>query len=245
MGKTKPKKIPRRTRKPVITETVSIIAHQLKSPLSVIKGYLEALISGDCGRISSFQKEYLSDALENVERMKKNIDDLLIVQRVEEGRYEIVTKPLSLEEIVFQILADFSLWAKALNCQILFKKPKALPRVLGDPKGIREVIENLISNAMKYSRGRGKVEISISLKAKNEKLIFACKDNGVSVPKKDFKKVFTKFYRSEKAMELDPSGAGLGLYINKAIIGLCGGEIWFSKNKGFGMTFYFSLPIAK
>lgn len=244
MRKAKPKKISKTDRKSKITDTVSIIAHQLKSPLSVIKGYLEALISGECGRINSFQKEYLSDALENVERMKRNIDDLLIVQRVEEDRFKIVPKAISLEKITSNVLNDFSLWAKASNCQLLFRKPGKLPQALTDPRAIRGVIENLISNAIKYSREKGKIEISIVLEKRDKKLIFACKDNGVGIPKKDFKKVFTKFYRSEKAMELDPSGAGLGLYINKAIVELCGGKIWFSKNKGFGMTFYFSLPMA-
>ncbi|KPJ57119.1 hypothetical protein AMJ49_02350 [Parcubacteria bacterium DG_74_2] len=239
------KKHLKKTQKPKITEVVSIIAHQLKSPLSVIKGYLEALISGDCGKINAFQKEYLSDALENIARMRENIDNLLFAQRIDEGKLEIIKKPISLEKITFKVLADFSLWAKALNCQILFRKSKKIPRALGDPQGIRQVIENLISNAMKYSRGRGKVEISISLKKIDKKLIFSCKDNGLGIPKKDFKKVFTRFYRSEKAMEFDPSGGGLGLYINKAIIKLCGGEIWFSKNKGYGMTFHFSLPIVK
>lgn len=244
MRKANPKKISKVYRKPNISDTVSIIAHQLKSPLSVIKGYLEALISGECGEINSFQKEYLSDALENVERMKKNIDDLLIAQRVEEEKFKIAPKPISLEKIISNVLANFSLWAKALNCQLIFKKPGKLPRALGDPRAVRGVIENFISNAIKYSQGKGKVEISITLRKRDKKLIFSCKDNGIGIPKKDFKKVFTKFYRSEEAMTIDPSGAGLGLYINKAIITLCGGKIWFSKNKGSGMTFYFSLPMA-
>lgn len=245
MRKTNPKKISKVYRKPNISDTVSIIAHQLKSPLSVIKGYLEALISGECGEINSFQKEYLSDALENVEKMKRNIDDLLIAQRVEEGKFKITPKPISLEKIISNVLANFSLWAKALNCKLIFEKSGKLPRALGDPQAVRGVIENFISNAVKYSRGKGKVEISITLRKRDKKLIFSCRDNGITIPKKDFKKVFTKFYRSEKAMTMDPSGAGLGLYINKAIITLCGGKIWFSKNKGSGMTFYFSLPIAK
>jgi len=226
-----------------ITDPVSIIAHQLKSPLAVIKEYLQALFSGECGKINSLQKEYLSDALENVKRMKQNIDDLLMVKSAEEGKFKISLKPISLEEITENVINNFSIWAKALNCQISFKKPEKLPPVLGDARAIRMVIENLISNAIKYNRGKGKVEVSIT--PEDKVLIFSCRDNGVGIPQKDFKKVFTKFYRSEKAMELDPSGAGLGLYINKIIIESAGGKIWFSKNKMSGMTFYFSLPIAK
>lgn len=231
--------------KPKITDPVSIIAHQLKSPLAVIKGYLEALFSGECGKINSLQKEYLSDALENIKMMKRSIDDLLMVKSVEEGKFKIALTPISLEEITSSVLANFSFWAKALNRQLSFKKPEKLPQVLGDSRAIRMVIENLISNAIKYTQGKGEIEISITPGAKNKELIFSCKDNGIGISKKDFKKVFTKFFRSERAMELDPSGAGLGLYINKIIIELCGGKIWFSKNKRSGMTFYFSLPITQ
>jgi two-component system phosphate regulon sensor histidine kinase PhoR len=243
MRKINQKRNPNVNSKTQITDAVSIIAHQLKSPLSVIKGYLEALISGECGEINSFQKEYLSDALENVKRMKRNIDDLLFVKRIEEGEFNIALTPISLEDITVNVLNDFSFLARASNCQLLFKKTKQLPQVLGDPRAIRGVIENLISNAIKYTWGKGRVEIFIT--PENKILIFSCKDNGIGISEKDFQKVFTKFYRSEKAMEIDPSSTGLGLYINKMIIKSCGGKIWFSKNKGSGMTFYFSLPIVK
>lgn len=226
-----------------IADSISIVAHQLKSPLSVIKNYLEALLSGDCGKVNSLQKEYLSDALENVQRMKRNINDFLFTQKIEENKLKILKEPFSLEKLTSDVINDLSLWAKASNCEIVFKKTKKLPMVLADPSLVRGVIENLISNAVKYSQGKGEVEVDIS--KKDRKIVFKCKDNGIGVPKEDFEKVFTKFYRSQRAMELDPYGAGFGLYINKAIIRKNGGKIWFKKNKGPGMTFYFSLPVTK
>jgi len=227
-----------------MSEVVSVVAHQLKNPLSVIKGYLEVLIGEELGKINAKQKEYLSDAFENVGRMSRIVNYLLDISRIEEGRYELKLEKVNLEKMTGQVIKDFSFWVKASNCQILFKKPKKLPKVLVDPLKIRQVIENLISNAVKYkSVGLGKIEISIKKKDKN--LTFACKDNGIGIPKEDFKKVFSKFYRSEKAIELDPSGSGLGLHINKAIVTLAGGKIWFRKNKDVGMTFYFTLPVAK
>jgi len=235
---------PQNPEKPKMSEVVSVVAHQLKNPLSVIKGYLEVLIGEELGKINAKQKEYLSDAFENVGRMSRIVNYLLDISRIEEGRYELKLEKVNLEKITSQVIKDFSFWVKASNCQILFKKPKKLPKVLVDPLKIRQVIENLISNAVKYkSVGLGKIEISIKKKDKN--LTFACKDNGIGIPKEDFKKVFSKFYRSEKAIELDPSGSGLGLHINKAIVTLAGGKIWFRKNKDVGMTFYFTLPIAK
>jgi len=235
---------PQNPEKPKMSEVVSVVAHQLKNPLSVIKGYLEVLIGEELGKINAKQKEYLSDAFENVGRMSRIVNYLLDISRIEEGRYELKLEKVNLEKITGQVIKDFSFWVKASNCQILFKKPKKLPKVLVDPLKIRQVIENLISNAVKYkSVGLGKIEISIKKKDKN--LTFACKDNGIGIPKEDFKKVFSKFYRSEKAIELDPSGSGLGLHINKAIVTLAGGKIWFRKNKDVGMTFYFTLPVAK
>jgi len=235
---------PQNPEKPKMSEVVSVVAHQLKNPLSVIKGYLEVLIGEELGKINAKQKEYLSDAFENVGRMSRIVNYLLDISRIEEGRYELKLEKVNLEKMTGQVIKDFSFWVKASNCQILFKKPKKLPKVLVDPLKIRQVIENLISNAVKYkSVGLGKIEISIKKKDKN--LTFACKDNGIGIPKEDFKKVFSKFYRSEKAIELDPSGSGLGLHINKAIVTLAGGKIWFRKNKDVGMTFYFTLPIAK
>ena len=235
---------PKNLEKSKISEVVSIVAHQLKTPLSVIKGYLEILLGEDFGKINEKQREYLSDALENVGRMAIIVKYLLDISRIEEGRYELKLEKVNLEEIASQVIKDFSSWAKASNCQISLWAEKNLPRVLVDPLRIRQVIENLVSDSIKYKlAGEGKIEISLKKKGKN--ILFSCKDNGIGIPKKDFRKVFSKFYRSEESMELDPEGTGLGLYINKAIIELNRGKIWFKKNKDLGMTFFFTLPIAK
>lgn len=229
-------------KKPKISEIVSVVSHQLKTPISVIKGYLEALISGDCGEINSFQREYLSDALENVKRTSDFIENILDISRIEDNKFEVEQKPVALGEIIQQILVDYSAWIVAHNCEIDFKKPENLPKVLTDPYKISQVIQNLITNAIAYKKGRGKIQIT--LKQKGKDVVSAFRDNGIGIPKEDFKKVFSKFYRSEESVDLNPSGSGLGLYINKAIVELSGGRIWFSKNKEEGMTFYFSLPSA-
>lgn len=228
--------------KPKISGVVSIVAHQLKNPISVLKAYLEALLSEDFGTLNKKQKEYLRDSIENIKRMSKTVDHLLDVSRIEEKKYELKKEKFSLEKITREVVKDFSDWASASNVKIFLKFEKNLPKVKSDPFRIRQVIENLISNAIKY-KNPGPTKIEIELKKKGRKILFSCKDNGIGIPKKDFKKVFTKFYRSEEAMEIDPSGSGLGLFINKAIVELSGGKIWFKKNKKRGMTFYFTLPI--
>jgi len=226
-----------------LSEPVSIVAHQLKNPISVLNGCLEMLLSGEIGEINDKQREYLQDAMENVGNMTRIVKDILDVSRIEGGKYEINPKPVDLLKISQKVISDFSSLSKASNCKITVDYDNNLPLVFVDPQKVRLVIENLISNSLKYkSAGPGKIEIR--LEKKNKKVIFSCKDNGISIKKEDIDKVFSKFYRSEEAIKLDPSGTGLGLYLSKAIVELNGGKIWFEKNKGKGITFYFSLPIS-
>jgi signal transduction histidine kinase len=230
-------------KRPKISEVISIVAHQLKNPISILKNYLELLISEELGPLTQKQKEYLSDVLETVKNLDKTANHLLDTYLIEEKKYKLKKEKFSLGKIVREVIDEFLPWATAANCQIVFKEEKNLPDVFSDPFKIRQVVENLISNAIKY-KNPGPQKIEISLKKRGKFVLFSCKDEGIGIPKSDFKKVFKKFYRSEKAMELDPNGSGLGLFINKAIIKLSKGKIWFKKNKGRGMTFYFTLPIS-
>lgn len=236
--------LPKKSEKPKMAEVISIVAHQLKNPLSVIKGYIEVLLSEDMGKINKQQREYLADVMENTKRMARIINYLLDVSKIEEGKYELKLEKVFLDKIVSEVIEDFANWAKASNCEIIFKNHEKIPAVLVDPFRIRQVIENLLSNAIKY-RGTGPGKIEIKIEEKGKELLFSCEDTGISIPQKDFAKVFSKFYRSEEAMELDPAGTGLGLYINKAIVELSKGKIWFKSNKNYGITFFFTLPIAK
>lgn len=231
-------------RKAKLSEPISVVAHQLKSPISVIKIYLEVLLSESFGAINEKQREYLEDALDNVYRAVRTVTDLLDVSKIEENRYELKPKVIDLVEISKEVVGDLSPLTQASNCEIIFHEPEAPFFVNGDPMKIRQVIENLVTNALKYKfPGRGTIEIEFH--KREDEVLFFCRDNGVGIPEEDFGRVFTKFYRSEDSVDMDPSGTGLGLYINKAIIELSGGKIWFEKNTGRGMTFYFTLPLWK
>jgi len=234
-------KVPKKNQK--ISEEISVVAHQLKNPISVLKSYLEVLISEDLGKLNQKQKEYLSDVLENIKRMKETIDNILDVSKIEAGKYKIKPQIVDLKKITKEVINDFYSWIKASNSQIVFEfSPKENFFVKADPLRIRQVIEGLLSNALKY-KCNGQGVISIFLKKSGKNILFSCKDNGIGIASKDKKKVFNKFYRSEKALEMDPNGCGLGLYVTKAIIELSKGKIWFKKNSGRGLTFYFTLPI--
>lgn len=224
-----------------IADALPVASHQLKTPISAIKWCLESLLAGDQGKISAGQKEYLSDALENIEKIYCFIDDLFDILKIETKKFEITIKPVSLEKVIDQVLNELSDWIKANNCKVSFEKPKKIAKVLTDPSEIHQVVQRIIANAVIYKKGKGNIEIT--LEQKRGKVLFSCKDNGIGVPKKDFKKVFTKFYRSEGAVSLDSSGSGLGLFISRTVIKLSNGRIWFESKENKGTTFYFTLPI--
>ncbi|MBU2109486.1 HAMP domain-containing histidine kinase [Patescibacteria group bacterium] len=227
-----------------LSDPISVIAHQLKNPIAIVREYLEILKSEGMGQLNAKQLDYLNDAVKNIDQMKEIISDLLDVSKVEGGVYKIKKAPTDLIKITEQIIEEFKILAKSFNCEIVFEKPDKLPLALTDSEKIREVIENLIFNALRYKNvGAGRIEIKIHKKENN--VIFSCKDRGVGIPNSDSKKIFSKFFRTSKALQIDPTGTGLGLYINKAIVKMSGGRIWFKNNKDKGATFYFSLPIAK
>ena len=222
-------------------ERVSVVSHQLKTPLSVIKGYLEVLLSDDLGEVNEKQKEYLMDALENTEYMIGLVRGLLDVAQIEADQVNLKPKTTDLSEIVEEVIKEFSYIAGARNCTIFFEPEDNIPQVEVDPIKIKQVIANLVSNAINYNKRKGRVDISLSVKGKE--VLFCCRDTGIGIREEDKGKVFTKFYRGDEAITLTSTGSGLGLFISKAIIERSGGRMWFRSEKGEGSEFCFSLPI--
>jgi len=156
---------------------------------------------------------------------------------------ELNLKPTDLIKITKKTIEEFSFLAKAKNCELSFEIPDKLPLLNIDTVKIKQVIVNLISNAINYHEKKG--EIKVSLVKKGNNVVFCCKDKGIGISKQEQSKIFTRFHRSEKAMAVIPAGSGLGLFISKAIIEKSKGKIWFDSKKGKGSTFCFSLPVKK
>lgn len=226
-----------------ISEVTSVVSHQLKTPLSAVKGYLEELLSGDLGRLTSEQKEYLSDALENTNRMIVLVKDILDVARIEENRMEFRVEPVDFIPIVQESIKGFLPIAKAQNCSISFSFSPDIPFLRIDGLKMKQVVDNLIFNAIAYNRRKGHVKINVERESKA--VVFCCRDMGIGIEESEKKKIFSKFYRSEEAITHTTGGSGLGLFIAKAIIEKSGGKIWFESKKGAGSTFCFSLPLGK
>ncbi len=226
------------------SEFVSIVSHQLRTPLSALKWSLDLFRGKRLGAVNDKQKEYLDIINESSSKMIKLVNDLLNVTRIDQGRLVMQIKAFSIEDLIEEILKEMEMFAKGNNVEIRFKNNKKLPDVYADPDKIRMVIQNLIDNAIKYSRKEGGwVDIKVE---KNEKMIKVnIKDNGLGIPEFLQKQVFGKFFRGDSLVRQKVEGTGLGLFIAKGFIKLSGGEIDFDSEEGKGSNFWFTLPIAK
>ncbi|GAH52539.1 unnamed protein product, partial [marine sediment metagenome] len=187
------------------------------------------------------QLEYFKILKENNARMRELVSDLLTVSRIETAKLPLKKKEISLEDLIGKIIKELKPFAKASNVKVEFKAQKNLPKVLADPSQIRLVIENLLDNAIRYIKEKGKVEIKLE---KIDKYCrFEIKDTGVGIPKEDQKYIFQRFFRSENVMRYQTQGSGLGLYIARSIVKRSGGKIGFKSEEGKGSTFFFTLPI--
>lgn len=224
------------------SEFVTIASHQLKTPLSQMNWELEILLNKNKKGLTNKQLELIRTIGQSHETMARLVNDLLDVARIDQGRLVLNKEKISLLEILDEVVENNKLLAKASNVEINLIKPENLPEIIGDKKRIKVVLDNLISNAVKYIEKKGFVEIKIESDDKN--VNFYIKDNGVGIPDNQQDKVFQKFFRSNNAVRYQTEGTGLGLYISKNIIEQLGGKMWFKSIEGIGSDFCFSLPIS-
>jgi signal transduction histidine kinase len=221
------------------SEFINIVTHQLRSPLTNLKWGIDFLTS-EC-ESNEKQGDYLKILKENTARMGELIDNLLIVSRMEQGKFPTKKTETSLENLTNELIKSSQPYALASHVKIEFKPQKNLPKILIDSAQIKLVIENLLNNSIRYTKNKGKVEVK--LQKKDNELFFEIKDNGAGIPNEDQKYIFQKFFRAGNASRYQPQGTGLGLYITRSIIENSRGKISFKSEEGKGSTFWFTLPI--
>lgn len=236
------------------TEFVSLASHQLRTPLSAINWYGEMLLGGDAGKLTKIQGEYINEIAEGSRRMSDLVDSLLNVSRLEVGKLPNQPAPTSVQSLVYDIQKELAvtITGKKLKMNIQLEK---LPDVTADPKQLRIIVQNLMSNAVKYTDTEGEVTVILRrateddtkrarLSKSNSYWYFSVADDGYGIPARQQPKIFGKLFRADNVQKLDVEGTGLGLYIVKEIVDKMGGTVWFTSAEGEGATFYVVAPMT-
>jgi signal transduction histidine kinase len=225
------------------SEFLSIASHQLRTPLTGIKGYLSMILEGDYGKMPKKQEKIVQDVFNASDRMSRLINVFLNVSRIESGRLKLDYADVDLGILIEECIKDLksSVQEKGLKLSFDYKKEK-IPIIKADSDKMKDVILNLIDNAIKYTP-KGKIHIKLS-KQDSKNILVQIKDTGIGLDQVGIEKLFNKFSRGEGISKINTSGSGLGLYIVRRIIEEHNGKVWVeSDGLGKGSTFQFTLPI--
>ncbi|HSA84527.1 MAG TPA: MASE1 domain-containing protein [Patescibacteria group bacterium] len=223
------------------SEFVSVASHQLRTPLATINWYLEELLRKG-NNLDEKQKKYFNEVYLASKRMIALVNSLLNVSRIELGTFIVEPKPTDLGKLIDQIMKDLTSQTDKKNITIQKTYQPNLPLFSVDPKLFTIIMQNLLSNALKYSKIEGTIDVKIFYN--NNEFLLSVSDNGYGIPKKQQDKIFTKLFRADNARTVAPEGSGLGLYIVKQIVNATGGKIWFTSTENKGTLFSVAFPIA-
>jgi signal transduction histidine kinase len=226
------------------TEFLSLASHQLRSPLTSIKGYSSMLSDGDFGTLSEKQKEAIGRIFKSSKHLTVVVEDLLNVAKIEQGGMQYVMKDFDIDKVVQDLVHDFEINAKEKNLAISFEKDNNPPyKTHGDPEKLRQVIMNFIDNSIKYTKA-GSIVVGLKKDIASKKIIFYVKDTGMGISPEIKGTLFQKFARGIGG-KMDATGSGLGLYLAKEVVAAHRGRVWAeSEGLGKGSTFFMELVLV-
>lgn len=234
------------------SDFVSFVAHELKNPMTSIKGYTELLASGAVGQITEMQTNFLSTIKSNVERMSTLVSDLNDNSKIEAGRLRLEYKATQAADLVDEVIRTFKrqLEDKKQTLELLI--PPKLPAMWADRIRVGQVLTNLVSNAFKYTPEGGSIQVGVEESPNHwdpdgapRVIHLWAKDSGIGMTPEDQQKIFQKFFRSDDPKAREVPGTGLGLNITKSLVEMQGGKIWFESEYRHGTTFHFTVPVAE
>ena len=223
-------------------EFITMASHQLRTPLTSVKGYLSMVLEGDAGKISANQRKLLEQSYASSQRMVYLISDLLNLSRLNTGKFVIEPIPVDLSEVVQAEVEQLVETAKARELTLTYNRPATFPQLMLDETKIHQVVMNFIDNAIYYTPAGGAV--TVELRETPTAVEYMVHDTGIGVPKAVQHKLFAKFYRAANAQQARPDGTGLGLFMAKKVIVAQGGSIIFESEEGKGSTFGFRFSKA-
>lgn len=223
-------------------EFVSLASHELRTPMAAIKGSLSTILEGYAGNISPETREFLSAAYNENDRLIRVVNNLLNTSRIQSGKMSFNMSRLDLPTLINDVVKNLQVAAKEKKLYLTYDPSGFLPHVIADDDKLREILINLIGNALKFTTIGG---ISIGSKIDGDFVVTHVTDTGTGIHQEHFDLLFKKFSQLKTDYTKTIGGTGLGLYISKKIIEGIGGKIWLTSEVGKGTTFYFTLPIAK
>jgi signal transduction histidine kinase len=223
------------------SQLLSTISHELRTPLASIKGFATTLLREDVDWDETSRREFLSIIDEESDRLSELIGNLLDMSRIEAGELPVEPEPIDLVPIIQETLAEFQMMTRDHHFRLHL--PATIPLVMADPRRTRQVLRNLVENAVKYSPGGG--PISIAARPSEGTIVVSVADRGIGIDPQQLARVFDRFYQVDSASTRQVGGSGLGLSISKAIVEAQEGSIWAESEAGVGSTFYFSLPLVQ
>jgi signal transduction histidine kinase len=230
---------------------LATVSHELRTPLTSVIGYSEMLLEGIAGELNDEQREYVRTVMEKGDQLLQLITGILDISRMEAGEMRFQREPFDLEEIVSIALSTIAPHARRKKLLMQCELSPALPEVLGDRDKIRQVLLNLLNNAVKFTPEGGRVEIRASVgRLAPEKsdsppgVEVSVRDSGIGVPPEHHKKIFDPFFQVDNTSTREFGGTGLGLNIVKRFVEAHGGVVWVESEMGKGAGFHFTLPIA-
>jgi len=227
------------------TEFVSLASHQLQTPLSAVKWATETLLGGDAGALVPAQKEFADMIWENNERMIRIVNSLLNISLIEAGTLTASVKEVHIEQAIDSVVHNLSPRFEEKRIHFTVTYGKELPDMRADPDFLITIVENLLTNSLKYTPEGGTVSLMVAWNPRDGgKLNIRVADSGYGIPLEAQSRIFSKFFRAENVKDKDINGSGLGLYIVKKVTELAGGIVWFESVEGKGTTFYVLLPVV-
>ena len=222
------------------SDFVSTVSHELRTPLSIIKEGISLVLDGITGKVNQKQEKILLVSKDNIDRLTRIINDLLDISRIESGKVELTKSIVNISDLTKQVYSEFKIEADKKSQVLQIFLPKSSVDIYVDPDKITQILNNLISNAIKYTPSKGKIKVE--LEDKKDKVEISISDTGIGIANEDLPKIFDKFQQFDRKAGPGTKGTGLGLAIAKELIQMHKGKIWVDSKVHKGTKVTFALP---